>query len=231
MAERSFDRVAVINLARRTDRRDAFYDQIYRSTWPFAWPQLFKAIDGQRVVAPVGYAAGRNTWACLQSHRRVLEDAINDGVDSILIMEDDVVLCENFGEKAMKFMAEVPDDWEMILFGGNHHKSFPLPVSEGIWKPTCLDRLHCYALRWSGLVDLYQFWHGWHTGHCDVAITDWVGDRKAYCAEPFLAGQRAGVSDVERVTPFGPPGKVKENWWQRNLMSTIEGLMNPSPKS
>ncbi len=200
----TFDRVVVINLARRTDRLAEIRKE-FEKGWPFVDPILHKAIDGARCIQPEGYGQGPYAWACFQSHRRAIEDAINDGCNSILILEDDAVFVDGFAEKALKFMADIPEDWEFVWLGG-HHMNPPIAVKPGVVQSVWMDRMHAYGARGKGLIDLYRMWHQWHPTHCDHVISRWVANRKSYCAQPWLVGQRGGRSDIS-FQQGGP------NWW------------------
>src|SRR5690348_682442 len=117
-AKTIFDRCIIINLDRRRDRRQECFAEIAKG-WPFVDPQFSRAIDGQKVKPAEVYQLGAGVWACLQSHRRALEDALNDGCESLLVLEDDFTLCEGFADKAVQFMSDIPPDWEFAMFGGN----------------------------------------------------------------------------------------------------------------
>jgi len=211
-AATAFDRVVIINLARRTDRLQEIVREIEKG-WPFAEPVVMNAVDGEKVRAPEGYKQGNNVWACLQSHRRAIEDAINDGMKSVLVLEDDAVLDEGFADKALKFMTDIPDDWEFAFLGGHHYRKAPIHVKPGITRPQHMDRMHAYAARGQGLIDLYRFWHQWHDGHCDHAISTWITKRKTYCVQPWIIGQGGGPSDVQRANGDGHQIFKAPEWW------------------
>jgi GR25 family glycosyltransferase involved in LPS biosynthesis len=82
----TFDRVVLINLARRSDRLATFRAELERVKWPFKEPQIFEAIDGGsgRVPCPAFFKQGGGAWGCRQSHISVLERAIQDGVRHLL---------------------------------------------------------------------------------------------------------------------------------------------------
>src|SRR6056297_4307721 len=92
-----FERVAVISLARSGERLEAFYREL-PEPWPFSPPCVVRAIDGKKVKPPPSYQAKPpvGSWGCFRSHYRVLEDALNDDVESILIFEDDVAFVPRF---------------------------------------------------------------------------------------------------------------------------------------
>lgn len=207
-AKEFFDRVVIINLERRPDRLKEVRDELEKG-WPFVEPISMKAIDGKLCKAPAGYTEGDYAYACFQSHRRAIEDAINDGCRSVLVLEDDFVLIDEFESRSVQFMRSLPDEWEFAWLGG-HHMTPPIPHSPGVVKSTKMDRCHAYAARGQGLIELYRYWHQWHTGHCDWAISDWMRSRKSYCAQPWLIGQRGGYSDITWSTK-------QPEWWHENV--------------
>lgn len=83
-----FDKVYIINLAERKDRRDEMAKQLKKIGLSFSDPlvQLFPAVrpESKGVFPSIG-ARG-----CFMSHLGVLEHAIKAHHDSILILEDDV---------------------------------------------------------------------------------------------------------------------------------------------
>ncbi len=124
-----FDVVQVISLERRADRLAAFFEQIDSIAWPFARPEVFKAVDGARVPAPHGWDSGGGTWGCLQSHRQVLERAIMTNARAILVLEDDALFKPDFAEVITRFLNAVPPDWEGLMLGGQVFESRPVQAA------------------------------------------------------------------------------------------------------
>ena len=89
-----FDRVVVINLARRSERMERFRQNL--RDWPFDPPRRFEAIDGLTSPPPACWDKGPGAWGCLLSHRAVLDAAIADEIKSLLVLEDDAFLAPDF---------------------------------------------------------------------------------------------------------------------------------------
>ena len=124
-----FDQVWVINLKRRADRLKQFRRQISNANWPFRKPKVFSAIEGDKVGVPKYWQTGGGSYGCLRSHMALLERAIQDDIKSILVLEDDAIFTNTFGEDVARFLGEVPEDWHCLMLGGQHVNSSPFPVS------------------------------------------------------------------------------------------------------
>jgi Glycosyltransferase family 25 (LPS biosynthesis protein) len=189
----TFDRVVLINLARRHERLQRFWQLL--GNWPFKTPRRFEAVDGHAMVVPAGWDKGPGAWGCLLSHRSVFESAINDGVSSLLVLEDDAYPVQNFSLLSQKFLASVPDDWDGLMFGAEHMLP-PQTISPGIVRCVAANRSHAYAVRGRFMSVLLQFWQNTANDHCDIVISSLMRHFKLYAPDPFLIGQDGGPSDV-----------------------------------
>jgi hypothetical protein len=191
-----FGRVVVINLRRRADRLASFHQHLQERDWPFGTPERFEAIDGAKVPTPPGWSSGGGAWGCMQSHRQVLEHAIQDDVSSVLVLEDDLVLRPGFADEVKRFLRAAPDDWDQLMLGGQHMRT-PEPVKPGVVRCKNTQRTHAYAIRGRMLRDLYARWCSPEsTNHCDHIMGPFQEGYRVYAPEPFLCGQARGLSDI-----------------------------------
>jgi hypothetical protein len=201
-----FDRVVVVNLKRRPDRLACFMAAVRESNWPFKQPVVFAAVDGNMAPPPDEWKSGAGAWGCMRSHLRILEQAMMDGVDKLLILEDDACFTDQFPQKVAEFLAVVPDDWDQLMLGGQHVNTNGNPklVKPGVYRCTDCERTHCYAIRGEFLRKLYQRWAGVGEFSGEVHC-DWIMGRnpemqcqhKVYAPERFLVGQERGKSDID----------------------------------
>ena len=194
-----FDAVVVVNLARRPERLAEFNRQLEAQEWPFLPPQVFEAVDGGAVPTPSNWTEGGGAYGCLRSHHRILESSILAGVSRLLVLEDDLVLCEDFATKVTQFLQTVPDDWEQIMFGGQHMQ-YPEDLRiPGVVRCFNCQRTHAYAVRGRMLKDLYRKWAEATDGHCDWIMGAMQAGYRVYAPDPFLCGQDGGKSDIRGI--------------------------------
>lgn len=220
-----FDRVVCVNLDRRPDRWKRFQENLTSISWPFKGVERFRAIDGLVAPTPAGWISGPGAWGCLQSHRRILEDALHDNLSSILVLEDDAFFPPEFAEEVGAFLKKVPVDWQCLMLGGQHIKFQerpPVRVGSGVLRCVNCQRTHAYALRGSLIRDLYQRWQSWvpkTTGHCDHVMGPFAAKYKTYSPcdrkgrPKMLVGQAPDRSDIAagkqtRLVFWDPPNPL-----------------------
>ena len=189
----TFDRVVVINLARRPDRLERLQSLLV--DWPFRQPERFEAVDGQAIDAPPEWDKGAGAWGCQLSHRHILDQAISDGVRSLMVLEDDAYPVENFAAGARRFLDNVPRDWDGLMFGAEHLTP-PLATGPGIMRCTLANRAHAYAVRGRFMEVLSQFWRKNTIDHCDIVLASLMPHFNVYAPDPHLIGQDEGQSDI-----------------------------------
>lgn len=190
---KTFDRVVVINLARRFERWAQFTGRL--QNWPFQAPQRFEAIDGFQTDVPSEWDKGPGAWGCMLSHRAVLGSAIADGATSLLVLEDDAYPVPDFAARSADFLARVPPDWDCLMFGGEHLRG-PIPVASGIVRCMATNRTHAFAIRGRMMPALLKCWQHYKTDHCDIILASLMRLFNVYAPDPFLIGQGAGFSDI-----------------------------------
>lgn len=201
-------KIYVINLDRREDRLEAFLDRFE----PLGLGEIerFAAVDGTAEDVPKEWEArGAGAWGCFLSHWRLIERAYAEGLERILIFEDDAEPLyppEEFAEALKATLAELPSDWEQFYLGCEHlHGTIepPTRISEHLVIPYNANRTHAYALTRSGMrkaLDLFADHENWHPGwHVDWAYGSLHETKqiRVYAAYPPLFGQAAGVSDID----------------------------------
>ena len=201
-----FDRVFVINLDRNPDRWKQFQAD-KPVDWPLPEPERFTATDGRLIPAPQWWKAGPAAWGCFRSHYRILEESLNRGAESILVLEDDALFVSGFSRRVPEFMNALPGDWDWIYLGGQHIEQewgLPTRVNKLVYRPYNVHRAHAYALRGRRTIE-YVYNHlntptawGWG-GHVDHRFGELHKNfpGSVYVPSRWLVGQREGMSNIK----------------------------------
>lgn len=199
-------RCFVINLKRRPDRLRQFLGRIEVAGWPAGWPkpEVFPAIEGDVVGVPATFTQGGGAYGCRCSHVRILQDCLMDRIEPVLVMEDDADFRPEFPAALERFAAVIPDDWEGVMIGGQHHAP-PERIGDGIVRVRCAQRTHGYIARGRYLRGLQERW-GNATVHIDWLMNDWQQGFKVYAPKPWLIGQAGGRSDIRGA-------EKPTEWW------------------
>lgn len=201
-----FPHQVCINLDTRPDRWQ-------RMTARFAEHELrnvirFPAVDGNALEIPSTWKHSPGAYGCLRSHLAVVEQARDHSKHSVLIFEDDAVFDPQLNTKFSVFAKQLPDDWDMLYFGGLHGKP-PSEVSTNVVRVTYTLSTYTYALKhtiYDAFIDLNR--------RAETVLdenTRSLQDRfNCYCFMPHLAWVEEDYSDVrdEKV----------DLWWLRESL-------------
>ncbi len=185
---------------------------------------MIRAVRGTDTPPPPWFRAGAGAWGCLQSHLRAAQAALDSDLPSILLLEDDCIWLPDAAARARTFLAEVPEDWGQIYFGGQLRPAFPrapIPGKSACLRVSSVHRTHAYAISRAALpLWLQQIQRASdylippafgsstkkHLDH-QLEAAQQRGDWPVYVPNYWLAGQAAHYSDVHhRQEP--------ERWWQ-----------------
>jgi glycosyl transferase, family 25 len=225
----AFDRICIINLPERSDRRRAVARELRRLGAP---------VDGARVrvveaIRPDGPAGFPSTGAhgCYLSHLKVLRQAQADGVQRLLVLEDDVMFGAAMAQSAALTARLRDGDWQ-LAYPGHVQAARPGPLR---WEPTSepLVCAHCYAVQGDALPVLIGFLEaclqrpeGHPLGgpmHFDGALSMLRAARpelRTLIASRSLAGQRSSRSDIAGPSwidrlPAAALARTVRNGWRR----------------
>jgi Glycosyltransferase family 25 (LPS biosynthesis protein) len=193
-----FDRIVCINLDFRQDRWGAFKAKI--DSIPLLQGVCrIRAIHGDTVGVPSFYTQGGGAWGCRQSHLRALEDALMDGIQTLLVFEDDVCFAKDFQYRLTEFMSLIPNDWHGLMLGGQHVGPDSTPRDTyvpSIKRSRNTQRTHAYAVRGkTSMQYLYKLWSRCDT-HIDHWLPEWQASNNVYEPDEFFCGQDEGRSDI-----------------------------------
>lgn len=195
-----------INLDKRPDRWE-------RITARFAEHSInrvirFPAVDGEQLEIPSVWRSSPGAYGCLRSHLAVIEQARKDAQPSVLIFEDDAVLAPEFNAKFADYVGQLPEDWDMVLFGGLHGQP-PTSVAGNVMRVTHSLSTYAYALKhtiYDGFIELNQQ----ARALLDENTRALQKRFKCYCFMPHLAWVEEDYSNIS--------GELSNLWWLKESL-------------
>ena len=216
-----FDRVAVISLARRHDRRERLTLHLnslaLAGTQDITWQD---AVDGNacNTPPPAGWSAGPGAWGCVLSHLQALREALRDGIQRLLILEDDVVFSPCTARALPLLMQALPPDWGQLYLGGQHLCDPRPSHSPLLWQAGNINRTHAWAAHRQWMPDIIAHlmqWvdyagprpdgSGWHLDH-QLGAAHQQRRWPAFTSSWWLAGQEGDESDICGQA-------LRRRWW------------------
>jgi GR25 family glycosyltransferase involved in LPS biosynthesis len=198
-----FDKIYCINLDRRVDRWEECKKLFNKYNLKV---ERFSAIDGSKNNFGLGYPYNSELAGAI-SHTKVIEKGKNSNLKNILIFEDDVELIDNFNNLFSKYIINLPNDWDGLLFGGNHAEGYQ-QISENFIKVNASYSLHAYAINKKFYDNVINYMNnkiqnvidngtqGIESVAADYFMADLHMSSNWYCIRPHLAWQRSGYSDI-----------------------------------
>ena len=159
-----FDKIYVINLKRRNDRKETLIKENPELDFTFIEAVDGKNIDietlqskgilGKSFYDPTGMVT-HGIFACALSHKKAWDQALKDGVQNALFLEDDIVFTIPFikdghlTDTYLKILEELNEhNWDIVQYGKKSAVSAGINISENFVMPrykTNFDGAHCYG--------------------------------------------------------------------------------------
>ena len=166
-----FDKVYVLSLKRNKDRRELVTQRLNKVGLEF---EFFDACDGQvfdhiwKKLNNPNFTTP-NYVACQISHLSIYNDALSNGYQRILILEDDVKQHKQLDVMFSIYEPQIPKDWDLLYWGwipcndDASHWTYDVIndrfFSQNMFHPKNLWGLYSYSITNSlmrELVDLYK---------------------------------------------------------------------------
>lgn len=185
----AIDKIYCINLDKREDRWEESKIELDKLNLTDSTTR-FSAIDGSLIENKTRLLAGE--YGINLTHIKLLEEAIENGYENILIFEDDIQFINDY-ENINSYLSEVPYDWDMVYLGGNHIHP-PRPITNRIGKIEVTYAVHAIIVNRRIFHLLVHHLKGLEL-QLDVIYTNLK--LNSYTFRPSLVTQRAGFSDIQ----------------------------------
>lgn len=193
-----FDKTYCVNLDRRTDRWADSTNEFKK--FNLNGIERFSAVDGKSTPIKLkNKKVNKSEIALVLTNIKIIERAKKEGLKSILILEDDVEFTDEV-TNVSEYFKFLPNDWDMIYFGGNHNigieEATPKIINEKVCKLYHTYTTHCVGIKHTAfdiiLDNLKQL-----SQQLDVVYCDLQKQMNVYSFYPMIASQRIGFSDIQ----------------------------------
>jgi len=168
----------------------------------------YDRVDTTPPKGRVGYPAfvtRPNSWNAFACFKQIIEQAKKDQIETLLLLEDDVELTDNFSETLSLAQSQINEnlvDWDMLYLGANHTWARTKQVSENLLKVNGSGCFHAVGLRstvYDAILDLPM------TRPIDGLVGEKLHKRfNCYAVWPNIALQQSGYSYCEgNTTNYG----------------------------
>jgi len=198
-----FDKIYCINLDHRTDRWEEC-QKIFEKNEIIC--ERISAKDGNEIglYNPFKYELANSI-----SHLSAIKKAKENNFKNVLIFEDDFEIIENFNDEFEKKISDLPTDWDVVYFGGNHTQPVEI-INDNIGKMSWSYAVHMYGVNGKFFDNIISYMDSKINGVLDgsVSLNPSVGsdyfyaqiqkDYNFYTIRPYMSWQREGFSDIQQ---------------------------------
>jgi GR25 family glycosyltransferase involved in LPS biosynthesis len=218
--------IIVLNLQRSLDRKQLMEDQFNKlelDNYSF-----FPCFDGKNIInnsfsssiikgSGLGRKLQKNELCIIMSHIAALKHAQIMNYENIVILEDDVVLCEDWKDRIEWLFKNLPDDWEYTYLAG-HSDFVKLPMFEEptIIKAPPMIGAFSYLVNKSGIEKLINYCGEFTTTYDDMIMYKiQSGKLNGYYLAPYMTYHRDNISTLwEGLPSVNHPSK---NYFKNKL--------------
>jgi GR25 family glycosyltransferase involved in LPS biosynthesis len=192
---KTFTKVYCLNLDRREDRWSNTVEELDK--WGLRnYVTRVAAVDGRTLPVNM-YGLRSGDAGLLETHLQLVIDAKKNNYKSILIIEDDIEFTDEVNNIEL-YVKELPDNWDMIWFGGNnnmHGDHTAHFISNKIIKCKITYTTHCVAINHTVFEKVIEVLTN-SQKPVDVSYVEIQNLYNCYAFYPSIAIQRPGFSDI-----------------------------------
>jgi len=185
-----FNKAYCINLDERKDRWLSASAEFQKHSLKV---ERYSAIKGNPNNIPAKVSDG--CVGCILSHLNIIKDAKKNKYSQVAVFEDDVIFADDLNKQFIEFYKQVPKDWDMVYFGGNHNNTTLNKISTNVAKVTNTYTTHAYLIKdtiYDAVINLFAK----PTHEADVLYAMIQKKFNCYVLVPHLAWQADGYSDI-----------------------------------
>jgi len=187
--------IFVINLKKRIDRLKHIQNELSKINCTSY--EVIDAVDGREINRPSMINNG--ALGLVLTYFKIFEQIKNNPPEEIILIEDDCVFSENFCENVNHFLNELPNDWNILYFGGNHNLSLappPSKLTEHVCKVHHTYSTHCVVMKTKVFFELIEILKTLRY-QTDVGLSFLQKKYPSYTTSKKITWQVPSYSDIE----------------------------------
>lgn len=196
MLDKYFKEIYCFNLKKRNDRLTHIKNQLKKINCKNY--NIIESVDGYSIPNPTSLKNGM--YGLVKTYLKLYDRLKNKDYNDLVIIEDDCIFSDDFVEKGENLINNVPDDWEMLYFGGNHNTHVgerqPMNINKDIIKLHNTYSAHCVVLKKHVFEDLINTLKTFSIEN-DVFMAKLQKKYKAYSTKNKITWQLPGESNIE----------------------------------
>jgi GR25 family glycosyltransferase involved in LPS biosynthesis len=204
--------IIVLNLERSPDRKKLMEEQFIKLN--ITNYSFFPAFDGKLIIntsfvasiikgSGMGRKMTNNELSIIMSHIGALKFAQIMNYDNVVILEDDVVLCEDWEDRMEWLLKALPESWEYVYLAG-HSDFVKLPYYDTptIIKAPPMIGAFSYLINQSGISKLIKFCSEFVTTYDDMIMFKIRSEKlNGYYLCPYMTYHRDNISTLWEGLP------------------------------
>ena len=197
-----FDKSYCINLDKRPDRLENFNNQVIK--YNLGNYIRVSAFDGDSLGYDTKITNGisNGNFGLLKTNINIIDDAISNKLNSILIMEDDCYFTEEI-VNIDTYFNYLPNDWDMLYMGGNHIIE-PTYINKKICKIRLTYTTHFVGIKSTVFQEILKILEP-KNHPIDLLYTLIQQSYNVYTFTPAIAKQMVGFSNIEnKIVNYNP---------------------------
>jgi len=205
--------IIVLNLERSSDRKELLEKQFKK--YEISDYTFYPGFDGKDILnmglsnIPIikGVGRGRNLQkseiAVILSHIGALKHAKIMGYDNVVILEDDVEICEDWEHRLNTLLTDLPEGWEYVyLSGHSDYVKIPMYEKPTIAKAPKMIGAFAYLVNKKGIDKLIKYCSEIVTTYDDMIMHKIHAERiNGYIYIPFMVYHSGQDSLIWNETP------------------------------
>lgn len=188
--------IFVLNLQKREDRLEHIRKQLKKINCENY--TVINSIDGSSISNPTSLKNGM--YGLILTYIELYNSIKNNSPQELIIIEDDCVFHNDFCEEVVKYFENIPSDWSILYFGGNHNVHGghipPLKINDNVLKVHSTFSAHCIVIKFSIFEELVKNLMNFNIEN-DVLMSRIQKEKSCYTTSKKITWQINTHSDIE----------------------------------